>query len=68
MAKEKTLYVCSNCGQESPKWVGKCAACGQWNTYQEQVVRKEPLSVRPVRAVEVGKAKPMPLHEEEAGD
>ena len=68
MAKEKTLYVCSNCGQESPKWVGKCAACGQWNTYQEQVVRKEPLSVRPVRAVEVGKAKPMPLHEVEAGD
>lgn len=68
MAKEKTLYVCSNCGQESPKWVGKCPACGQWNTYQEQVVRKEPLSVRPVRAVEVGKAKPMPLHEVEAGD
>lgn len=68
MAKEKTLYVCSNCGQESPKWVGKCPACGQWNTYKEQVVRKEPLSVRPVRAVEVGKAKPMPLHEVEAGD
>ena len=68
MAKEKTLYVCSNCGQESPKWVGKCPACGQWNTYQEQVVRKEPLSVRPVHAVEVGKAKPMPLHEVEAGD
>ena len=48
--------------------MGKCPACGQWNTYQEQVVRKEPLSVRPVHAVEVGKAKPMPLHEVEAGD
>ena len=68
MAKEKTLYVCSNCGQESPKWVGKCPACGQWNTYQEQIVRKEPLSVRPIAAVEVGKAKPMPLHAVEAGD
>lgn len=48
--------------------MGKCPACGQWNTYQEQVVRKEQLSVRPVHAVEVGKAKPMPLHEVEAGD
>ena len=35
MAKEKTAYVCSNCGQESPKWVGKCPACGQWNTFKE---------------------------------
>jgi len=35
MAKEKTTYVCSNCGQESPKWVGKCPACGQWNTFKE---------------------------------
>lgn len=35
MAKEKTAYVCSNCGQESPKWIGKCPACGQWNTFKE---------------------------------
>ena len=35
MAKDKTVYVCSNCGQESPKWIGKCPACGQWNTYKE---------------------------------
>ena len=35
MAKDKTAYVCSNCGQESPKWVGKCPACGQWNTFKE---------------------------------
>jgi DNA repair protein RadA/Sms len=33
--KEKTMYVCDNCGQESPKWVGKCPACGQWNTFKE---------------------------------
>lgn len=68
MAKEKTLYVCSNCGQESPKWVGKCPACGQWNTYKEQVVRKEATTLRPVAAVEVERTKPMPLHEVEAGD
>ena len=35
MAKDKTMYVCSNCGQESPKWIGKCPACGQWNTFKE---------------------------------
>ena len=29
------MYVCSNCGQESAKWIGKCPACGQWNTFQE---------------------------------
>ena len=35
MAKDKIAYVCSNCGQESVKWIGKCPACGQWNTFQE---------------------------------
>jgi len=35
MAKDKTAYVCSNCGQESAKWIGKCPACGQWNTMKE---------------------------------
>ena len=29
------MYVCSNCGQESPKWIGKCPSCGQWNTFKE---------------------------------
>lgn len=35
MAKEKIAYVCSNCGQDSPKWIGKCPNCGQWNTFKE---------------------------------
>lgn len=35
MAKDKIAYVCSNCGQESAKWIGKCPACHQWNTFQE---------------------------------
>ena len=33
--KEKIMYVCDNCGQESAKWIGKCPACGQWNTFKE---------------------------------
>ena len=35
MAKDKIAYVCSNCGQESSKWIGKCPSCGQWNTFKE---------------------------------
>ena len=35
MAKDKIAYVCSNCGQESSKWIGKCPACNQWNTFRE---------------------------------
>src|SRR6056297_372272 len=35
MAKSKTVYVCGNCGAESPKWVGRCNACGEWNSYKE---------------------------------
>ncbi len=40
MAKTKTTFFCQNCGAESPKWVGKCPSCGQWNTYIEEVVQK----------------------------
>ena len=35
MAKDKTLYVCDYCGQESVKWVGKCPSCGRWNSMKE---------------------------------
>ena len=34
-AKSKTIYVCTECGAESPKWAGKCPACGQWDTLSE---------------------------------
>ncbi|MGM9688389.1 MAG: DNA repair protein RadA [Alloprevotella sp.] len=38
MAKTKTVYVCSECGQDSPKWIGRCPGCGQWNTMKELTV------------------------------
>ena len=41
MAKDKIAYVCSNCGQESAKWIGKCPACGQWNTFKEIRIANE---------------------------
>ena len=42
MAKSKTVYFCQNCGAESAKWIGRCPACGEWNTYIEQIVSKSP--------------------------
>jgi DNA repair protein RadA/Sms len=38
MAKTKTVFVCQNCGAESPKWIGKCPACKEWNTYHEEII------------------------------
>jgi DNA repair protein RadA/Sms len=40
MAKTKTAFVCSQCGNDSPKWLGKCPVCGEWNTYVEEVISK----------------------------
>ncbi len=37
MAKVKSIYVCSECGYESPKWYGKCPGCGEWNTLNEEL-------------------------------
>ncbi len=38
MAKEKTVFLCGECGYESPRWMGKCPACGAWNTMVEEAV------------------------------
>jgi len=41
MAKSKTVFFCQNCGYESPKWLGKCPSCNEWNTFVEELVQKE---------------------------
>ncbi len=41
MAKEKTVFVCSGCGYESPKWMGRCPACNEWNTFYEEKLTKQ---------------------------
>ena len=41
MAKDKTMYVCSNCGYESVKWLGKCPQCGEWQSFKEIKVAGE---------------------------
>ena len=37
MAKIKSVYICSECGYESPKWYGKCPGCDNWNTMNEEI-------------------------------
>jgi len=41
MAKSKTTFFCQNCGAQSSKWIGRCTACGEWNTYIEEVIQRE---------------------------
>ena len=41
MASTKTTFFCQNCGAQSPKWVGKCSSCAQWNTFVEERITKE---------------------------
>ena len=42
MAKQRTQFVCQNCGATSPRWAGKCDSCGEWNTLTEEIVREQP--------------------------
>ena len=39
MAKTKTVFYCQNCGANSPRWIGKCPSCNEWNTYAEEVIQ-----------------------------
>ena len=41
MPKVKKIFACTNCGATSPKWIGKCNHCGEWNTYVEEIITKE---------------------------
>ncbi|MDE6483200.1 MAG: DNA repair protein RadA [Rikenellaceae bacterium] len=62
MAKVKKSWFCKSCGSESPKWLGRCPDCGEWNTFVEEVIAKE--STRRYGAVEgarVERSQPVPL-------
>lgn len=41
MAATKSIFTCQSCGAQSPKWMGKCPACNEWNTFVEEVVIKK---------------------------
>ncbi len=65
MNKIKKAFFCSNCGSSSPKWIGKCTGCGEWNTYNEEIIAKEDKkeAKRTWRENSVRSPKPIPLQE-----
>ncbi len=67
MAKTKTVYFCTTCGGETPKWQGKCPACGAWNTLEEHTERP----AAPGRSFGVpigGVRKPKTISQVDSGD
>ncbi len=64
MAKLKSTYFCSSCGNESPKWMGKCPSCGEWGTFVEELVRKDGASKQEdTRSFQGVKSQPLTLNE-----
>lgn len=66
MAKLKTSYFCQNCGAQSAKWIGRCPACGEWNTYVEEVLQREDVTTagswKSSSSLQIA-AKPRPISE-----
>ena len=63
MAKSKTVYVCSACGYENPKWSGRCPSCGDWNTMNEEIAapavaavshtQRRPTAAAPLKDIDI---------------
>lgn len=60
MAKVKSVFFCTECGTESPKWMGRCPGCGAFNTMQEHIRKPEPLGRQSTLPAADGR-KPMPI-------
>ncbi len=63
MAKDKTVFFCTECGNESPKWMGRCPACGSWNTMVEKTVATGKPAKNAQAAARSGGHSPQPLSE-----
>ncbi len=68
MAKSKTIFYCTECGNETPKWLGRCPACGAWNTVVERPVVTENRQKRASAYSSESLRRPRPLPEVEAAD
>jgi DNA repair protein RadA/Sms len=68
MAKTKSVYICQNCGAESPKWIGKCPSCGEWNSYVEEIISKDNSPKINLGGLEITKQKPIRLDEVETSE
>ncbi len=67
MAKTKTVFYCIECGNETPKWQGKCPACGAWNTLEEHIEKPTPVGKAKASPIGGGR-KPKPIREVHSGD
>ena len=66
MAKAKTVFYCTACGNESPKWQGRCSACGAWNTMEEHI--EKPVAAGKAKSAPVGMSRrPQKIHEVDSG-
>ena len=66
MAKAKTVFYCTSCGNESPKWQGRCSACGAWNTMEEHI--EKPVAAGKGKSTPVGMSRrPQKIHEVDSG-
>jgi DNA repair protein RadA/Sms len=63
MAKVKTTFFCQNCGAQSPKWIGRCPSCYEWNTYVEEVIQKEKDTTPGIKTSTQRAAKPQLISE-----
>lgn len=63
MAKTKTTFYCQNCGADSPKWIGKCPSCGEWNTYVEEIVKKNSSRQDEIWTSDIQRATPQLIQE-----
>ena len=67
MAKTKTIFFCTACGNETPKWQGRCPACGEWNTLEEHFAR--PSSPGHTKIASIGASrKPKTISQVDSGD
>ncbi|NBU91199.1 MAG: DNA repair protein RadA, partial [Flavobacteriia bacterium] len=62
MSKTKSAFFCQNCGNEAPKWLGKCPSCQEWNTFIEEIIDKTPKQSLPFSS-DLKSAKPLLIQE-----
>ena len=62
MSKTKSAFFCQNCGNEAPKWLGKCPSCQEWNTFIEEIIDKSPKQSLPFSS-DLKSAKPLLIQE-----
>lgn len=67
MAKSKTVFFCRNCGHEAAKWIGKCPACGEWNTFAEETIVTGKAGSAQMVLQQGPSQPPVPVQEIEAG-